>query len=93
VKYQVIQLRKDRKARQTHNIIWRGNRKNDAIGQQKQLINSSLDMIIHHDYFDAHDFEVDLSKYEVTLFDEYGDIILYIRAQLKEIDDVDQSVP
>jgi hypothetical protein len=84
--YQVIQNRVTRSGSKSSTVIKEVTRHKEAVGQQKQLLNGALDMIMHHDYFDAHDFEVDLEDFKVILFDEYGGTILQLHYVLKEIE-------
>lgn len=66
-------------------VVWEGGRKREAEGQLTHHLKSSLDMIMKHDFFAAHDFEVNLEDYSINLYDEWGGVIYHICHELQEV--------
>lgn len=81
--------------RQLDNLVfsvWQGSRIKEARGQQRHHFNSTLDMIIHHEFFDAVDFVMDEEECWIHLFGEDGDEILFIRYDIEEVQDYDERI-
>jgi hypothetical protein len=84
--WRVIQHRWIRNSDQNFpNEVWSGTRYKEAKGQAKQNINSHLEMLLKHEFYEDADWDIDIDNYSAQMI-ENGEVVYSIRYEVREDD-------